>query len=370
MATRDRFHSKPFDDGTLTKLTLFRQYLEEWLPVFISRYTAGTRIYIVDLFSGPGKDSNGKPGSPLIALKVVRKYSNLITRNRVIIRLIFNDRSSKKAEALQSLMVSQNIPSNLCKWAVSNLEADEAFVASQDELADNPTLLFLDQFGMTYISDEMFLKLIELRRTDLLFFISSSQLRRFEEHPSIHKYLDIPSGSLSSAAFEDTHRAVQNYYRSLIPLEAEYYIGAFSIKKGSNLYGLIFGSHHPLGLEKFLRVCWRVDPITGEANFDIDREQINPEAPRLFPDMDRPHKLDAFRLRLRDDVLSGKLATDREVYLASLQDGVLPAEARSVLAELKKSRLISSSQPKLRFRVSKDGYNEPRKIKVIYNGQE
>ena len=72
--------------------------------------------------------------------------------------------------------------------------------------------------------------------------------------------------------FNDTHRAVVEHYRHLAG--GRIFFGSFSIKKGANIYGLIFGSAHPLGIEKFLRVCWKVDPVRGEANFDIDDEHM------------------------------------------------------------------------------------------------
>lgn len=38
-----------------------------------------------------------------------------------------------------------------------------------------------------------------------------------------------------------------------------------------NYYGVVFGSSHTFGAEKFQKVCWGLDPITGEADYNIDR---------------------------------------------------------------------------------------------------
>lgn len=68
-------HSKPFDEGTLIKLDLFRFYVREWLPVFISAkkiYWKTLNIY--DFFAGPGKDVDGKKGTPLIILEELEPY--------------------------------------------------------------------------------------------------------------------------------------------------------------------------------------------------------------------------------------------------------------------------------------------------------
>ena len=51
----------------------------------------------------------------------------------------------------------------------------------------------------------------------------------------------------------------------------------FTIKKKRGVYGLIFGSKNPLGVEKFLRVAWETNPINGVANFDIFDDSPKPQ---------------------------------------------------------------------------------------------
>ena len=72
---------------------------------------------------------------------------------------------------------------------------------------------------------------------------------------------------------EECHRLLAEYYRSLIPENIEYYLYSFTIKKGSNYYGLIFGSSHSLGMEKFLRVCWKYDIYSGDSNCNLDDDE-------------------------------------------------------------------------------------------------
>ncbi len=62
MAVKD-LHDKPFDQGTLTKLEIFENYTQAWIPVFA--LTKGSQIFIVDFFDGTGYDINGIPGSPI-----------------------------------------------------------------------------------------------------------------------------------------------------------------------------------------------------------------------------------------------------------------------------------------------------------------
>jgi three-Cys-motif partner protein len=76
MVERD-FHSKPFDQATVTKLDIFEKYLESWLPVFIHSPFVKT-INICDFFAGTGCDSKGIPGSPLRSLNIINKFRGQI----------------------------------------------------------------------------------------------------------------------------------------------------------------------------------------------------------------------------------------------------------------------------------------------------
>jgi hypothetical protein len=364
--TRD-FHHTPFDEATCAKLGLFRDYITEWLPVWLSQARPSVPITIVDFFAGPGRDATGKDGSPLIAITQLRVFSSLIKARSAKVQLFLNEHSKAKAAELRAALAAQDLPPGLCTYEIHNLDFAEAFALLYPRLCQGPSLLILDQQGMKQISDEIFKKILTLSRADFVFFIASSFIRRFESHPVFQKYLKIPPGAVTSAAFNDTHRAVTRYYQDLATQDGgDYFVGQFSIKKGSNLYGLIFGSHHPLGLEKFLAACWKVDPERGEANFDIDDDQIDLNTPHLFAEMDRPLKLTLFQDALRSRILSGELKTDGDVYLDSLREGFLPAHGRAVLREIIKEKSVRVSGGQAR--VSKDGYQNPRAIEVVADG--
>ena len=64
-------NNKPFDEGTILKLDIFRDCFREWFPVFVHN-PAISHIFIYDMFAGSGKDSIGMDGSPLILLNEAR----------------------------------------------------------------------------------------------------------------------------------------------------------------------------------------------------------------------------------------------------------------------------------------------------------
>lgn len=360
------FHQQPFDEATQVKLDLFGRYIREWLPVFLNHKPPPEEITIVDFFAGPGRDSSGRLGSPLIALDEIRRYRGSIQACPSKVRLELNEFAKEKASQLELSLQSEQIDPSLCSWRVGSRSFEDAFQFLLPSLRTGPNLLLLDQQGVKFISDEVFKVLAELPQTDFMFFVASSTLRRFEDHPSIKKYFPEAGTAFSARQFNDTHRAVADYYRDLIrtDLRAKLFLGAFSLKKGSNIYGLIFGSSHPLGIEKFLRLSWNQDPVRGEANFDIDGERIDPDHPALFPEMNVPKKLQVFQRDLRTRVLSGELKTDGEVYVASLEAGFLPKHGKRPLVELIKEKRVTCEEGR-QARVSSAGYRSPRRLRVI-----
>jgi hypothetical protein len=150
-----------------------------------------------------------------------------------------------------------------------------------------------------------------------------------------NKYLKITKQDLKDKSYYHIHRIVLNYYRKLIPSNKKYLLAPFSIKKPAGVYGLIFGSNHSYGLEKFLNVCWKHDRLTGEANFDIDNEKIDVLRPSLFSHMNVPNKRQVFDQNLKDNILAGELKNNIDVYMFSLNEGFLPKDANAILKELK-----------------------------------
>src|SRR5690606_9719600 len=161
-------------------------------------------------------------------------------------------------------------------------------------LESGSNYIFLDQNGIKEITEGIFAKLQSLNRTDILFFISSSYLYRFRSVPEFQKYLDTNRITFEKSNYHSCHRVVFDFYKTQIPLGREYYLAPFSLKKGSNIYGLIFGSNHTYGIEKFLRICWSLDRQRGDANYDIDSDRINPTAPSLFDEYNVPKKVQVF----------------------------------------------------------------------------
>lgn len=73
-------HLEPFDKETITKLEIFEDYVQAWIPTFVMKPHV-TEIHIFDFFSGPGYDSENDSGSPIRILdKINKHYGNIMSK--------------------------------------------------------------------------------------------------------------------------------------------------------------------------------------------------------------------------------------------------------------------------------------------------
>jgi three-Cys-motif partner protein len=329
------FHDKPFDEGTLTKLEIFELYAKNWLPVFLSSENPKRQeIHIFDFFAGPGTDSKKELGSPLLLLQQLKASQRFPGWNKIRAHVHYYDEDTEKITRLNENIDAHNLRIPRINFDIQPLQFEDAFRQSIPVLS-NPNaakLVFIDQTGVGQVTKDIFLKLVSSPVCDFLFFISSSTLHRFHDHPAIKQKIDRPDD------YFHVHRKAVEYYRDLLPSGKRYFLAPFSIKKGANIYGVIFGSAHPLGMDKFLEVAWKKDSISGEANFDINRENIQPDQMRLFSDM--PTKLTVFAAELERLLRDGQLTDELAVMRVCFDHGVRRQHASPVLAKLKKDRVI------------------------------
>lgn len=347
------FHEQAFDEGTQTKLRLFELYAREWLPVFLCIGEPWLRtVHVFDFFSGPGKDAAGTYGSPLKILKQVKEFQAQATYNGVKVVAHFFDDDAEKIEKLVANVTAENLQMENVEYDIRPLSFAEAFKEAANILPSSTAakLVLIDQFGVDQVTESVFKTLVVAPQCDFLFFLSSSILHRFRDHPAIEQKIVRPDD------YFHVHRAALDYYRGLLPTGKKYYLAPFSIKKGSNIYGVIFGSAHPRGIDKFLQVAWKNDEISGEANFDIDRDNI--ERHELLLPLFKPKKINAFESELEKALRSKSIHHERDVIELCFQHGVKRQHAEETLTKLKAERLID-----LDFRVPDvKNFWTPRKI--------
>lgn len=345
-------NKQEYDESTKLKLDIFGECFEEWLPVFNNnRYIEA--IYIFDFFAGSGKDTAENYGSPLVLLDKAKGIDRKYCANaQKPISFIFNENKPTKYNQLKGNVdyyISKCENKHNCYKCIYKVDVkckdfQTFFKESEIENIFNNNKLgkfvILDQYGFSLIDENIFRQLISYPKTDFIFFISSSFINRFKEHPNVVKYIDTSKIDFESIRPNEIHRAIANYFRDLIPEEKEYYLHHFSIQKDKNrgnYYGLIFGTNHTLGMEKFLKICWKYDAFSGEANYNIDN---NFEANTLFHVEGETIKKTEVEEELKRKILSGEIKTNIEGFKYVMHQGCQPLLFTNVVKQLKKDGLI------------------------------
>jgi three-Cys-motif partner protein len=345
-----------FPEETLLKLSIFAECFREWFPVFLhSPFAQG--IHIFDFFAGSGKDKAGNKGSPLILLEEAkdndRRYCDTKTNNAETKHVVFhfNEGDTQKVEKLRA-NVSQFLGEcartnckKTCRYSdpkITGMDFRDAFSEAgfQAILKNNGLAKFilLDQYGFRQVDENIFNELVSSPMTDFIFFISSSFIRRFKNQPATKKYFKTHKIPFDENEPAKCHRQIADYYQTLIPAGLEYYIHNFTIKKDSNYWGLIFGSSHTLGMEKFLKVCWGKDKNSGESNFNIDGDW---EDDTLFHVPGRSNKRREIGEKIRKEILYGRIRDNRAGLKFALANRCLPSLFIEVVKTLEKEGSVT-----------------------------
>ncbi len=334
------FHEKEFDDATMIKLQIFRRYVREWISVLLNRSSQFSQLNICDFFVGPGRDSAGNAGSPLIVMEEIQAFCTArgSMKAGIPVRMVFNDMDGDHIAKLQAEVTKMRCPESCCSFEFASLPFKDALPQYLPGMRkrSHANLILMDQFGVKEVTPEVVDELLGCGSTDIIFFISSSFVRRFIETPEIQTKFDLDPAEIRDIEYRTIHRHICDYFRSALagPL-----VAPFSIKKGSNIYGVIFATMHRLGMEKFLKVCWALDPSTGEANYNIDRDPAWSGERFLLPEMNTITKIELFE-RALVELVREKPVNNVDLYGFCLEQGFCASKANEVLRKLQETGTI------------------------------
>ncbi|MDR2026768.1 MAG: three-Cys-motif partner protein TcmP [Prevotellaceae bacterium] len=344
-----------FPEETKLKLSIFAECFREWFPVFIHNPYI-KEVYIYDFFAGSGKDEEGTFGSPLILLNEAKgadcQYCKQVIKNNKTVHFVFNEKEKlkqkKMIENIKSYMnecLSVNCKAVSCIYHYENfnqMEFKDIFQIDKFQfiLKNNSCgkFILLDQYGFKQVDRDIFLQLVNAPKTDFIFFISSSFIRRFKEHPYTKQYFDTEQILFDETKPKECHRLIAQYYKNIIPSNKEYYLHHFTIQKGANYWGLIFGTNHSLGMEKFLKICWNKDELSGESNCNINNDFSKGT---LFYNETGTVRKQEVESDIRSKILSGEISNNIGGLKYALKKGCLPELFTLVVKQLEAEKRIT-----------------------------
>lgn len=363
-------HDKPFGEETITKLEVFEDYAQARLPTFIMQKTP--IICVFDFFAGTGYDKANIAGSPIRLLHKVNEQKGFIFSNNVKIQIHLNEfepnkKAQKKFELLK-LSCEEFLDENPSLRHVITVEyynEDFEFLFPKlfPTIKKYPSLVYLDQNGIKFTSEKYFLELEKVSQTDFLYFISSSYYWRFGESDEFKMHLDIDMDEAKKNPYKFIHVSIIEQLRNKLPITTSLKLYPFSLKKGTNIHGIIFGASHPRAVDKFLNIAWKRNETNGQANFDIfDNAKVNQID--LFSGERGKSRIESFQEKVKAKILNAEINNNFDLYKFSINEGFLGSHAADCLKEMKRQKLIKydCTSPLVNYQ---NVYKVPKQLEYI-----
>lgn len=363
---RKEFHGTPFDDASLIKLELFSNYFKEWLPVFIHNNYVN-KILVLDLFCGPGRDSENNEGSPLKLISVAQEFEDSIRKHNKNIEFVFNDIKQDKIRILVEEVKKLNV--DYISYKFESKCGKELLFDLKNEMSNSSTavLAVLDQTGIN-IAPEDIRKINKIKYFDYLLYYPAGHIYRFQETKEFtEKFSGIENHDMNRQW--DAIDTIKSLIKKNCDADKhKHYIGTFGIKKknkGHGLSGIIFGSNNPLGLEKFLRASWNEDPVDGSGLYCMFSDITNKKAPAL-PITRISVKHETFKNNIIDNILKKVLRTNKDIYFYTIENYFLPEHAVRIIKDLIKNKIVLNKSRELYISYSSI-FKTKKTIQIILN---
>lgn len=333
-------HENPFSESTIVKLEIFDAYIQAWLPTFI--HSDFQTICMFDFFSGNGYQ-NGIAGSSIRILQNIKIQVGNVFKYRKKIKVFLNEYEPTKVKqtkfeqlkiACNEYLENNKDVQRAIEIIYYNEDFQTLFPKLISEIEKYPSLVFLDQNGIKFLSDDYLLKLEKSSHTDFLYFVSSSYFNRFGQKEEFSKYLNLDMAEIKKTPYQLIHKLVVQKLRDNLPNHSTLKLYPFSLKKGSNIYGIIFGAKHARALDKFLNIAWKINPVNGNANFDIDKDALKFQS-NIFTG-EQYTKLETFKLLLREKILQGIIKNNTDALQFAYNEGHIGRHAADCLKEMKR----------------------------------
>lgn len=230
-----------------------------------------------------------------------------------------------------------------------------------------PSLVYLDQNGIKFLSEKYFLELEKTKQTDFLYFVSASYFWRFGDSKEFKVHLDIDMSAAKKDPYRFIHRNIIEQLRKKLQSNSKLKLYPYSLRKGANIHGIIFGASHPRAVDKFLSIAWKRNETNGQANFDIDNDKTKSQL-LLFGDK-KLTKIEEFKHNVRDKILKKEIKNNFELLDYVYDEGHIGKHASECLKEMKKNGELDyeGTSPLVTY---ENVYKNKKKIeyKILKNG--
>lgn len=364
MGAKD-LHAKAFDETTITKLEIFEDYAEAWIPTFVMG--GYSEIHVFDFFAGTGYDVNNVAGSPIRLLSKIKMHVGNIFQKKTKVHVYLNEFKSNKYQLLVNSCEEYLKDNPDLNRAITlhyrNLDFDVCFSEWIQIIKIKPSLVYLDQNGVKYLADKYLLELEKAKTADFLYFVSSSYLARFADSQEFSQHIQIDKERFKKDPYRAIHRSLLEQLKEKLPSNTKLKLYPFSLKKGTNIYGIIFGAKHVRAIEKFIEMSWKKNELNGQANFDIEEDEQKAQM-HIFEGK-KLNKIESFNQNLQEYIRESKAVTNAQIYTFTLEEAHSLKHANACIKNLKKSKIVTYEGRSIKL-TYKDAIKNKVLVKVIY----
>ncbi|WP_223226181.1 three-Cys-motif partner protein TcmP [Sporomusa sp. GT1] len=173
-------------DQSEVKSQIVADYFGAWTTIMASKSRSEKLAYI-DLFSGPGRYSNGTKSTPL---KVVEQIiAHPILKEKMVV--LFNDADSEFANNLHTQLIQLPGIDNLRhKPQVFNSVVGDEMAEQLEKTSLVPSLGFIDPWGYKGLSSRLIAALIKDWGSDCIFFFNYNRINMGLTNPVVVEHMN------------------------------------------------------------------------------------------------------------------------------------------------------------------------------------
>jgi three-Cys-motif partner protein len=257
---------------TRAKHEVLERYLQAWLPILSQ---AGfSQVLYIDGFAGPGRYSQGEPGSPFLALRAALGQRKPLQAD---VQFLFVEKDSKRREVLKSIIEEIPTPANFHVRVAQEATFEEAYAELRTlngaGLPLPPTFAFVDPFGWAGVPFNIVAQILASPSCEVLVTFMYEEINRFLAHPDQVANFDAFFGTAQwrvCVQVEDSkarQRCLHDLYRDQLQKNAKH-VRSFEMRnrKDATDYFLFYATNNGKGLRRMKEAMWRVDE-SGEFTF-------------------------------------------------------------------------------------------------------
>lgn len=175
------------------KAQIVAHYFGTWASIIkgtAKKY--GGKIGYADFFAGPGRYDDGTISTPVRVMETVLKDPEL--PNMFV--SLFNDGNPQHADSLRATLASvPGIERLRYKPQVKNMELDNSTTAEFRELANIPSLFFIDPWGYKGLSCELIQRVVQDWGCEAIFFFNYNRINPGINNDAVRPHMDAIFGA-------------------------------------------------------------------------------------------------------------------------------------------------------------------------------